>query len=209
MPNATRAAYDTIAAEYAALQTDAPPAELIPFAEQLLARLPPGTPLLDLGCGPGRDLSWLAARGARGMGCALSMGMLAAARARSGGPLVQADMRRLPFPGGTFGAIWCCASFLHLPKADAPGALGEMRRVLVPGGTLFLGVQEGSGEGWEVYGWEVARFFARYTSAEVATLLSGAGFTVLAQERGVHAQRTWLQFLATAQAATKTGGGAA
>ena len=72
-----------------------------------------------------------------------------------------------------------------------------MRRVLQPGGTLFLGVQEGTGEGWEVYGWEVARFFARYTAAEVAALLTRAGFVVAAQGRGVHAQRTWLQFLAT------------
>jgi SAM-dependent methyltransferase len=166
-------------------------------------------PLLDLGSRPGRYLAWLTPRGARVDGADRSSGMQAAARARGGGPLVQADMRRLPFVGGTFGGIWCCASFLHLPKADAPGALDEMRRVLLPGGMLFLGVQEGSGEGWEVYGWEVARFFARYTSAEVATLLRNAGFAVVAQGRGVHAARTWLQLLASAPGATKTGGGAA
>ena len=58
-------------------------------------------------------------------------------------------------------------------------------------------MQEGTGEGWDVYGWKVARFFARYTAAEVAALLTGAGLVVAAQGRGVHAQRTWLQFLAT------------
>ncbi len=194
----TQAAYDQIAAEYAARQTDAPPAELVPFAEQLLAQLPPGARLLDLGCGSGRDLAWLMGQGAAGVGCDLSAGMLAQARTRGRGPLVQADMRCLPFAGGTFGGIWCCASFLHLPKTDAPGALREMRRVLRPGGTLFLGVQEGAGEGWDVYGWAVARFFSHYTPAEVAALLTGAGFVVAAQGRTVTPQRTWLQFLATA-----------
>ncbi len=195
----TQAAYDQIAAEYAARQTEEPPAELIPFAAGLLARMPSGTRLLDLGCGPGRDLAWLAAQGADAVGCDLSAGMLAQARARGSRPLVQADMRRLPFAAGTFGGIWCCASFLHLPKADAPGALAEMRRVLVPGGSLFLGVQEGAGEGWDVYGWAVARFFARYAPAEVAALLTGAGFVVTTQGRGVHGHRTWLQFLATTE----------
>lgn len=48
-----RQAYDQVAAAYAAWQAAEPPAEPIPFAEQLLARLPLEALLLDLDCGPG------------------------------------------------------------------------------------------------------------------------------------------------------------
>lgn len=125
--------------------------------------------------------------------------MLAQAREIVRGELLEMDMRHLGLPDGHFDGVWCCASLLHLPKTQAPIALTKMRRVLVPDGTLYLGVQEGEGEVWESapYG-SVERLFARYTSTEADTLLSNTGYTVIERGSSPAGVRRWLNFLATA-----------
>lgn len=191
------AAYDRVAARYAEVNAVVPD-HFLEVGPRFLAQAGPGATILDLGCGAGRDLAWLSAQGADVVGADLSLGMLTQARRHGVGRLLRLDMRALPFPDGAFGGIWCSASMLHLPKPDAPRALAEMRRVLVPGGPLLLAIQEGDAEGWEPapYG-PVERFFARYRSDEAEALLVEAGFAV--QERHVEETptRRWLRFLAT------------
>jgi len=192
------AAYDHIAADYAVINTTMPP-HLAELATRFLARLGPGTRVLDVGCGAGRDMAWMETRGATVTGIDLSSGMLARAREIVRGELLEMDMRHLDLPDGHFDGVWCCASLLHLPKTQAPIALTKMRRVLVPDGTLYLGVQEGEGEVWEnaPYG-SVERLFARYTSTEADTLLSNTGYTVIERGSSPAGVRRWLNFLATA-----------
>lgn len=152
--------------------------------------------MLDLGCGPGWDTARLAHLGARPIGGDLSAAMLDLARAETERPLVQLNMGSLPFRTGSFAGVWCIASLLHVPKAEAPAALAEMRRVLRPDGLLALAVQEGDGEEWNGgYVEGVLRFFARYSADEVAGLLESAGFRVLQHERE-QAGRWWLRYLA-------------
>ncbi|NES14351.1 MULTISPECIES: class I SAM-dependent methyltransferase [Micromonospora] len=190
-----RAAYDRIAEEFAARNPEVP-APYLAMADEFQRRA--DGPLLDLGCGPGRDLAYWAARGAAGVGLDLSAAMLRAARVRVAVPLVQGDLLRLPFRAGVFGGVWCSASLLHLPKAAAPVALAEVRRVLRPGGPLLLSLQAGDREGWEQWpGEEAARFFARYRPAEAEALLIAAGFRVLRRERdATPTGKEWLCHLA-------------
>lgn len=193
----TISAYDRIAPLYAE-RNAAMPEELAACATWFLAQIGPGAGILDVGCGAGRDMAWMEARGARATGVDLSAGMLAEARRKVRGPLLQMDMRRLNFPAARFGGVWCTASLLHLPRREAPDALREMRRVLVPDGILFLGIQEGAGEGWETapYDVPVDRFFARYQMEEATAMVSRAGFVVLACHRTAAGSRHWLQILA-------------
>jgi ubiquinone/menaquinone biosynthesis C-methylase UbiE len=95
---------------------------------------------------------------------------------------VQADMRRLPFAGGSFGALWVCASLFHLSKEQAPQAMAECRRVLdlSDGGHLFLALRLGKGERWVAdLDQGRSRFFAFYRPAEVKKLVARAGFGVV------------------------------
>ena len=193
------AAYDQVAAAYAAKNATMPPAYL-ELGPRFLVRLSSGLRVVDVGCGAGRDLAWLTQQGVEVVGVDRSTGMLAQARQHATGGLVQVDMRSLPFEDGAYGGVWCSASLLHLPKRDAPGALAEMHRVLVPDGPLLLGIQEGDGEGWEPspYDVPVERFFARYRPAEAEAMLVTSGFEILDRRTGVAPNRRWLTFLCSA-----------
>lgn len=191
-----QAAYDRIAAKYGA-KNAAMPEALSAAGCRFLELLAPRPRILDDGCGAGRDMAWLESRGAMVVGVELSNLMLALAKSAARGPLLQMDMRSLGLRSGSFAGVWCCASLLHLPKRQAPVALAEMRRVLVPHGVLFLSVQEGTGEGWEEGPYPgVKRFFARYSHEELATLLTQSDFRVIQACTNEGGLRFWLQFFA-------------
>jgi SAM-dependent methyltransferase/8-oxo-dGTP pyrophosphatase MutT (NUDIX family) len=191
-----QAAYDAVAPQYA-VQNAALAPVVQPLAEALAKRVADRL-LLDLGCGAGRDLAWFRQAGVRAVGMDLSAGMLGQANKLTPGPLVQGTLTALPFGDGVCAGVWCVAALLHLPHAVIDGALREMRRVLVPGGGLYLGVAEGDGESWEagVYG-EVERFFAYYRPDEFGLRMAQAGFRVEAQTSDVTPRRRWMGFFAT------------
>ena len=89
--------------------------------------------MLDLGCGKGRFAARLEEAGAKVVGLDLSAAMLAEAK---GLDRVRASARRLPFADGAFDAVVAVEVFEHLAGLDA--VLGEVRRVLRPGGRLAV-----------------------------------------------------------------------
>jgi ubiquinone/menaquinone biosynthesis C-methylase UbiE len=199
----TRASYEQIAPTYA--QVSAIMHEnLISFAKQFINLLEssfgPNSNILDVGCGPGRDMAWFEDHGINVTGVDYTQAMLELARTKVRGSLVRSDMRHMPFESQSVDGIWCNASLLHLPKTNSPAALLEFKRVLKPAGILFLAVQEGEGEHLEtraVYG-ENQRFFARYSVPEMTRMLEVAGFQILEHHPHESRDRIWIRFLARA-----------
>ncbi|WP_244180483.1 methyltransferase domain-containing protein [Amycolatopsis pretoriensis] len=110
-----------------------------------LLRCGPGDRVLDVGCGGGRAVAELCARGVRAVGADLDPRMLAAARTRgSAAPaeFVEADVLRLPFADGEFRG-YRADKVLH-ELADPAAAVAEARRVLAPGGRIVL-----CGQDWD------------------------------------------------------------
>ena len=194
-----RQSYDRVAEEFAA-RNSAMPDTIAQMGRLFVQRLQAARPVLDIGCGTGRDLAWLGSQGVDAIGADLSVGMLQQARLITGCPLVQADMLQLPFGEGSFSGVWCMAALLHLPKKDVPGALAEMRRVAVTGAPLLVALQEGSTEGWEKADFgapgRVERFFSRYSEVEASALLADAGYIIVEHRREDAKAKRWLHFLA-------------
>lgn len=109
----------------------------------LLAQLGeiPHKRVLDVGCGTGELLLRVLEQSpeAACAGLDLSDNMLSEARRKLGGraELVRGDAERLPFADGAFDAVLCNDSFHHYPNPET--ALGEIARVLSPGGVFLLG----------------------------------------------------------------------
>lgn len=98
--------------------------------------------ILDAGVGTGRNLPFYP-RGSEVVGIDLSPAMLARAeRRRTSSPadvrLLEMDVTSLSFADATFDAVVGSFLFCTLPEELQGPALGELARVLKPGGTLRL-----------------------------------------------------------------------
>jgi ubiquinone/menaquinone biosynthesis C-methylase UbiE len=110
-------------------------------AAYLLPALRPGLHLLDVGCGPGTIAVDLARRVAPGrvVGMDRAPDVLEQARTHAGTEGVSIDLQAgdvyaLEFPDASFDVVHAHQVLQHL--SDPVRALGEMRRVLRPGGLL-------------------------------------------------------------------------
>jgi ubiquinone/menaquinone biosynthesis C-methylase UbiE len=191
----TRQTYDLIASEFAR-QNSVAAAEVAERLDELAASVPAGSAVADIGCGPGRDVTMLRARGLHVAGIDLSLGQLQAGAVPG---LVQADMRHLPLQSESVQGIWCWAALVHLPREVIPQALAEFARIARSGGSLTMSIAEGDGAGFEVaapYGSDHRRWFTRYREPELTALLTAAGFSIRNLRRH-RAYRDWLSVHAT------------
>jgi ubiquinone/menaquinone biosynthesis C-methylase UbiE len=104
--------------------------------------LPPGSRVLDVGCGTGHLTSLLARQYSTSevIGLDLSPVMIELARRRYRSQenlsFCQGDAMDLPYPDGSFDVAISMASIKHWP--DPGRGLAEMGRVLRPGGTALI-----------------------------------------------------------------------
>lgn len=99
-----------------------------------------GRTVLELGCGTGRWTRELAPVATRYVALDPAPGMLALARATRAtcASWVRADGRSLPFGGASFERVLAAFVFANLRPRAREAALVEARRVLAPGGELWL-----------------------------------------------------------------------
>jgi len=113
--------------------------------QEILRNLRPGSRVLDLGCASG-SFPTSATRAA-----VVRVDQSVPNGSRAGSEFVQGDSAHLPFADGTFEAIISNHSLEHF--ADLSGALGEIGRVLQPGGSLFVAVPDASTMTDRLYRW--------------------------------------------------------
>jgi SAM-dependent methyltransferase len=106
----------------------------------------PGLHFLEVGCGAGPNLAWLAEKGIRVSGVDIAPNALELARANLGrlgfapliGELREASAIALPFADASFDGIIEACVFQHFDPEERRHAFTEVARVLKPGG-LFAG----------------------------------------------------------------------
>lgn len=115
------------------------------LVQSLLApSLRPGVVVLDAACGTGRHTAWLVAQDCRAIGIDVTAAMLLRASAVAPrGAFAQGDLRALPLATGSVDAAVCALALCHLPALGP--ALGELARVLRPGGRLVVSDPHGRG----------------------------------------------------------------
>jgi SAM-dependent methyltransferase len=148
------------------------------FARPLVAKAVAGRPaarILDCGCGTGANLVMLGEFG-RASGFDLSWRGLEFALQYGQRRVAHATMSRIPFTGSTFDLVTAFDVLYSLAEQDEAAAIGEMFRVLKPGGTLIvnvaaLGILRGN---HSVFGSEVRRS----TRRRLREVLTRAGFEI-------------------------------
>jgi ubiquinone/menaquinone biosynthesis C-methylase UbiE len=152
-----------------------------------LARLTPGTQVLDVGCGTGTLA--LAAQpqvGSTGRVVGIDPGAEQIARARAKAARRQVPVafqvgviERLPFPDQTFDVALSTLMMHHLPTGLKRQGIAEIARVLKLGGRLVIAdfVQKRDRQG------QAARFHAGGSSvSELVALVTNAGFSAMTTE---------------------------
>jgi SAM-dependent methyltransferase len=109
---------------------------------------PPYT-ILDLGCGPGRDLSYFQSLGHKAVGLEGSKKFVDMARRHSTCEILHQDFLAMALPEGYFDGVFANASLFHVPRQELPRVLRELSEALKPGGVLFCSNPRGNDEeGW-------------------------------------------------------------
>ncbi len=121
-----------------------------------LKMFPPreGMQVLDVGCGTGIQLGCYQQAGCRVTGIDASPAMLQVARHRlgTGASLTVGDAARMPYPDHSFDLVLAATVLHEMPPQARAAALGEMKRVLRPGGRMLL-IDFGAGRVRPVRGW--------------------------------------------------------
>jgi SAM-dependent methyltransferase len=131
--------------------------------------------ILDLGCGPGRDLQSFTRLGHVAIGLDGAERFVTMARADSGCEVWQQDFLKLDLPDARFDGVFANAALFHVPGRELPRVLGQLRAALKPGGVLFSSNPHGGNE----EGWNRGRYGAYHDLETWRGAMEEAGFTEL------------------------------
>lgn len=164
------------------------------FLEPVAGLLEPGASVLDIGCGAGRDLLWLASHGFRPTGFERSKSFAALARNHSQQPVIEGDFYQYDFSTLEFDAIICIGGLVHVAKQMFADILRAISLAVVPGGLLLVSMKEGVGTCSAGDG----RIFTLWLRREIESVYRESGLDVLdfsRHESKLFADDTWLLHL--------------
>ena len=143
----------------------------------LLARVEGSPPfaILDLGCGPGRDLRTFRTLGHHAIGLDGSARFVAMARTWSRCEVWHQDFLALTLPSAHFDGVFANASLFHVPTAALPRVLRELHATLRARGVLFASNPRGTNQ----EGWRGGRYGAYHDLEAWRGFVTAAGFVEL------------------------------
>ena len=177
-----QAAYDTLGPRFGEWAGDIQGDPWQRFLDELAARLPAGSRVLDLGCGNGAKVARLTGR-VELVAVDLSEEQLRLARANlPGSTLVHGDFGALDFATETFDAVTAFYSIMHVPRDEHRGLFGRIAGWLKPGGLFLASLSHVGGED-RIYEWlGVEMFFSGFDAETNRRLVRDAGFELILDE---------------------------
>jgi SAM-dependent methyltransferase len=177
--------YDAIADRYAGwAQTEVTGSPAVEYLERLVALLPPGADVLELGCGNGEPAARMLASRHRYTGVDISSEQLRRASANlPGGEFVKGDYTKLEFPPSSVDAVVALYTFGHVPRAELAALYTRIASWLKPGGHLLATTGRRDEPGNVEGDWLGApMFFSGFDVETNLRLLAEAGLEVLEHE---------------------------
>lgn len=145
---------------------------------QAMLRHCPGQPpyrILDLGCGPGRDLKALRELGHEAIGLEGCAEFARMAREFAACEVWEQDFLRLELPDEEFDGIFANASLFHVPSTEIRRVLNELAAALTADGVLFSSNPRGNDE----EGWNGERYGVWWRDDTWREILNECGFIEL------------------------------
>jgi len=102
--------------------------------------------ILDLGCGPGRDLQYFNSMGHAVIGLDGSEALVSLARLNSGCEVLQQNFLAMDLPEHRFDGVFANASLFHVPSQELSRILLEISTTLKSRGVLFCSNPRGNNE---------------------------------------------------------------
>jgi len=162
----TLQSYEASARDYDAIVADHPPPELEDALRRMVACMPTGGSVLEVGSGTGRDADFVESLGVivRRTDATQAFLDLQAERGKQGALLnVVTD----PL-GGPYDAILAMAVLIHVDRAQIAPVLRKVFDALAPGGVFLAGMRIGEGEtngDYQTVYWDRDRFVAQLAAA--------------------------------------------
>ncbi len=131
--------------------------------------------ILDVGCGPGRDLKTFTERGHIAVGLEGADRFAEMARSYSGCEVWLQDFLNAELPIDYFDGVFANASLFHVPSQALPRLLLSLHSALKQGGVLFSSNPRGNNE----EGWSGGRYGAYHDLETWRSYMHTAGFVEL------------------------------
>ena len=170
----TLAHYDRAAAAFEAGTRDHDVSQNRAALLEAIAASPPFV-ILDLGCGPGRDLAHFRALGHEAVGLDGCERFVQMARAETGCEVLQQNLLELELPPARFHGVFANASLFHVPTQELGRVLAQLHQALLSGGVLFCSNPRGGDQ----EGFSGERYGAFHSLESWRSHLSRAGFVEL------------------------------
>ena len=134
--------------------------------------------ILDIGCGPGRDLVAFKSQGHTVVGLDATPAFVEIAKKLSGCEVWQQSFLNLDLPKAEFDGIFANASLIHVPSDEMVKVLQNLHKALVVSGAIVMSMCRGN---WE--GYDERPTGKRYTAAgeyhTLAPYLEQTGFAIV------------------------------
>ena len=174
-------AFDAVAEEYAALEVQEWPR--LRRLREVLTDLPPGSAVLDLGCGSAMPAGTEIVQDHVLTGVDISWRQIALARGKlPEATFIEADIVSVQFPPGSYDAVVSFYAFDAIPRHEWAPLLKRIWEWLRPGGHLLLAVEDADEKGKFGTWLGVRSYFSSFDAQTTRRLVAAQGFEIVSAD---------------------------